>query len=297
MRIQKQEFLAHTNNIDKDYRIFYYSDIKSNHLYFHTHNFYEMYLLVSGKVVYQTGGSEFHLRPGDILFIGVGQRHCPFLIDPSVPYERIVLHVNPSILEELSDSTTNLAECFTRDNYVVYHFGQDVQDNIRLLLGKLFNLQEIDQFGEHLLAKAHLTELFVEINQYNNDKTVYTLSYDMKNMQMVAAIKQYINENLDEDITIDELAEYAYLSRGHFMNTFKEITGLSAYQYVQKARLKAASSLIMEGATLTQASLECGFNDYSSFYRAFQKEYNKSPREYFESNLSWHYVTNNIYLI
>lgn len=282
MRIQKQEFLSHTRTIDENFRIFFYSDIENNHLYFHNHDFYEMYLLVSGKVVYKTEGNEFHLRPGDILFINIGQRHCPFLIDPSVPYERIVLHVNPMFLNRLSDNEVNLEECFTRDNYVVYHFTQDVQDNIRLLLGKLFTLQNTKQFGYYLLSQAYLTELFVEINKYNNDKTVYTLSSDMKNQQMIAVIKQYILEHLDEEITIDDLAEYACLSRCHFMHTFKNITGISAYQYIQKMRLKAAKSLIKKGKPLTDASLECGFNDYSSFYRAFRKEYKQSPRQYFE---------------
>ena len=283
MRIEKQTFLAHSTTIDTDYRIFYYADLKNDHLYFHTHYFYEMYLLVSGKVVYKTAGNEFHLRPGDILFINIGQQHRPFLIDPNVPYERIVLHVNPALLKDLSNGQVDLAECFTRDNYVVYHFTKDVQDRIRVLLGKLFTLQNKQQFGYQLLSKAHLIELFVEINQYNNDESVYTLSNKMKNNQMVAVIKQYIMEHLDEDITIDELADYASISRSHFMHTFKNITGMTAYQYIQKIRLQTAKSYILNGHSFTDASQDCGFNDYSSFYRAFFKEYEQSPSEYFEN--------------
>lgn len=291
MRIQKQEFITHSSSIDKDFRILYYSDVENNHLYFHSHNFYEMYLLVSGKVVYKTDGNEFYLRPGDILFINIDQLHCPFLIDPSVPYERIVLHVDPAVLKELSDDKANLHECFTRDNYVVYHFTQDVHDNIRILLGKLFALQNRKHFGHHLLGRAYLTELFVEINQYNNDKSVYILSNDMKNTQMVAVIKQYITEHLDENISIDDLANYTCLSRCHFMHTFKNITGISAYQYIQKMRLEVANVLIKAGSSLTSASLECGFNDYSSFYRAFRKEYNQSPSEYFDKISKLHSKT------
>lgn len=283
MRIEKQVFLTHSTTIDEDYRIFYYSDVKNNHLYFHTHDFYEMYLLVSGKVVYKTEGNEFHLSPGDILFINIGQRHRPFLIDPNVSYERIVLHVNPSILQNLSNNQVDLAECFTRDNYVVYRFTKDAQDRIRVLLGKLLTLQNNPQFGDQLLSHAYLIKLFVEINQYNNDESVYTLSNEMKNKQMVAVIKQYITEHFDEDMTIDELADYASISRSHFMHTFKNTTGMTAYQYIQKIRLQSAKSLILDGHSFTDASLECGFNDYSGFYRAFCKEYKQSPREYFEN--------------
>lgn len=59
----------------------------------HEHNYFEMYYLVSGKVIYHTCGSQFLLRPNDVLFINQHQQHHPVLIDPEVPYERILFHV------------------------------------------------------------------------------------------------------------------------------------------------------------------------------------------------------------
>ena len=183
----------------------------------------------------------------------------------------------------MSSTEIDLAECFTRDNYVVYHFTKDVQDSIRTLLGKLLTLQSKNQFGHQLLSKAYLIELFVKINQYNNDESVYTLSSKMKNRQMIAVVKQYIMEHLDEDITIEELADYVSISRSHFMHTFKNSTGMTAYQYTQKTRLQTAKSYILNGQSFTEASQNCGFSDYSSFYRAFYKVYKQSPSQYFEN--------------
>ena len=75
MRIRKQAFITPSYSIDQDFRIFYYSDIRSSHLHPHVHDFFEMYLLVSGKIMYKTCGIDFFLQPGDILFLNRGQLH------------------------------------------------------------------------------------------------------------------------------------------------------------------------------------------------------------------------------
>jgi len=281
MKIKKQAFISPSITIEEDFRIFYYSDIKSKRLQPHYHDFYEMYLLISGKIAYNTEGNTFFIKPGDILFLNVKQSHYPVLIDPNIPYERIALQISPKTLAELSDFGIDLAECFTRDNYAVYHFPKDVLNNIRMILGKLLFLQQTPQFGSKLLARACLIELFVEINQYNHDKSIYTLSSEVKDSQFLALVKQYINEQLTEDITIEKLSAYVCMSKYHFMHTFKRLTGMSTYQYILMQRLNAACDLIGKGIALTNVYQQCGFKDYSSFYRAFCKHYGKSPSKHF----------------
>lgn len=73
------------------------------------------------------------------------------------------------------------------------------------------------------------------------------------------------------------------MSRFNFMRRFKQCTGLSAYQFTQLTRLRKADSLILSGMSLTQACQQCGFGDYSAFYRAFLQEYGVSPRIYYRN--------------
>ena len=281
--MRAQPFISHAESIDTDYRIFYYSDVNTHNLYAHSHDFYELYLLVSGKVVYKTGGIDFFLRKGDMLFINKRQWHNPVSIEANVPYERIVVHVSPKALVELSaaDTSIDMAECFSRDHFLVYHYPPEILTNIRLILSKLFSVAEGNVFGHKLLGRAYLTELFVEINQYNHNKKIYSFDKETKDAQIIELVKQYTLDHLHEEITIRMLADYLYMSTYHFMHVFKKNAGMSAYSFVLKIKLTAADEAIRNGLSFSEAGEQCGFGDYCNFYRAFHKEYGMSPRQYY----------------
>lgn len=281
MGIAKQAFVRHYDDIEQDYRIFYYADAHAPELKPHEHNYFEMYYLVSGKVIYHTCGSQFLLRPNDVLFINQHQQHHPVLIDPDIPYERILFHVSPKTLHELSTPDANLSECFTHNNFSVYHYPRSIRNNILTRLDRLAALQSENSFGRLALGRACLTELFVEINQCNHNQSVFSFNKETKDAQLVEVIRQYISEHIADSISIDDLADYVYMSRFNFMRRFKQCTGTSAYQFIQFTRLQKADALIHSGMSFTQACQQCGFGDYSAFYRAFLQEYGVSPRVYY----------------
>ena len=244
-----------------------------------------MYYLVSGRVVYCTGGCKFFLQPDDILFINRGQEHHPVLVEPSVPYERILLHVAPQTLRELSTNEIDLAECFTRNNFTVYHYPKNVRDSIRQFFDRLSALKGSGRFGQQILGRAYLAELFVEINQYNHNKTIFSFDEDTMNDQKMRMVRQYVRAHAAEPITVDDLADYLYMSRSHLMRQFRENAGVSLYQFIIKTRLQLADGLIRGGLSYTEASLQSGLGDYSNYYRAFLREYGVSPREFYHHSI------------
>lgn len=285
MRMRKQAFLTHYEDIADDYRIIWYSDVNCANLYTHSHGYFEMYYLVSGRVVYCTGGCKFFLQPDDILFINRGQEHHPVLVEPSVPYERILLHVAPQTLRELSTNEIDLAECFTRNNFTVYHYPKNVRDSIRQFFDRLSALKGSGRFGQQILGRAYLAELFVEINQYNHNKTIFSFDEDTMNDHKMRMVRQYVRAHAAEPITVDDLADYLYMSRSHLMRQFRENAGVSLYQFIIKTRLQLADGLIRGGLSYTEASLQSGFGDYSNYYRAFLREYGVSPREFYHHSI------------
>jgi AraC-type DNA-binding domain-containing proteins len=102
----------------------------------------------------------------------------------------------------------------------------------------------------------------------------------------VNSIIKYINENLSRNLSIDILSEKFFVSRYYIMHRFKTCTGYSIHNYIVQKRLIMANALIKSGKPATEASLECGFNDYSSFMRAFKKMFGHSPRQYLKNKLS-----------
>jgi len=90
----------------------------------------------------------------------------------------------------------------------------------------------------------------------------------------------YIEQNLKADITVDELAERACYSTGHFCRLFAQATDSTVASYILKRRLDHAHAEIASGRKAIGVVLEYGFDTYAGFYKAFVKMYGCSPKKY-----------------
>lgn len=271
-------------DMDRDYEIFHYLDGWDYHAPLHHHNFYELYFLITGNLSYQIENIIFSIRPGDIILLGVNQRHCPLFFDQHNTYERIVLRLTEQVLRSLSDGENDLEACFKWEHLGIYRFSFETQNNIRLILSRLIAEQDQGEgkFGGNLLYRAYLTELLVLFRRNCEESAPQYMSDSVKKRQLIEMVNHYIEEHLERRISVADLAEHVYLSKYYFMRFFKEMTGTSVHQYIIKKKLVSASNLIMEGVPVTSVYLHCGFGDYSSFLRAFKKQFGYSPKQYAE---------------
>lgn len=108
-----------------------------------------------------------------------------------------------------------------------------------------------------------------------------TLQYEdsFQANEKILSVLTYMNEHLTEDITVDSLAEHFFTSRYYLMHSFKEQTGYTIGNYLSTKRLLFARDLISSGTAVTDACFACGFHNYSTFLRAYKKQFGKSPRE------------------
>jgi AraC-like DNA-binding protein len=286
MKIKKTVFLESIEKLENDYEIIYFSGIGNAGNFIQSHSFHEMYMLLAGEVAYQTKDGIYILNPGDIMFFGAYVKHCPIVLNRSLPYERIVLKINPVKLQYLSRNVLNLAECFNLEKNGFFRFPYPVQNYIRFILGKLLGLRQSTPFGHELLADSYLIELFVAISEYIQMESSMMMTSDIKAHQLLAIIDQYINENIEHNILVEDIAKFVCMNKYSLMRTFKNITGKTMYQYIITKRLEAAEKMIRSGIDFISAAYSCGFSDYSCFYRSFVNYYGMSPKEYFNSNIN-----------
>ena len=91
----------------------------------------------------------------------------------------------------------------------------------------------------------------------------------------------YIHKNYHQNITLEELAEYAHLSEGQFCRSFKELTGMTPFRYLIRYRiLQSCNQLLLTDKKVTEIALSCGFNNISYYNRAFFKIMRMTPTEY-----------------
>ena len=94
---------------------------------------------------------------------------------------------------------------------------------------------------------------------------------------LVDQVLHYIGRHINEELTLDGLAERFFVSKYHLSHTFTREVGVSLHRYITLRRLLMARQLLSAGVPAGQVSSTCGFSDYTSFYRAFKAEYGISP--------------------
>lgn len=262
-----------TGYLNEEFRLFHIKDQTSREFSWHYHDFHKVVIFLSGKATYHIEGRSYLLKPWDILLVDRHAIHRPE-IDSSVSYERFILWIQNDIPHQ------ELLSCFqkARDrSYNLIRLSSDLQEKLKETLFQLEDSARTHAFGQEILTQALFQEFMVYLNriflekQYIYDKKSY--SYDSQ----IASLLQYINHNLQADLSVEKLAARYYVSKYHLMRKFKEETGYTLHNYIVSKRLLMARSLIDQGMPVIKAAQESGFAEYSTFSRAYRKQFQQSP--------------------
>ncbi len=269
--------------VSKDFEIYYYNDAHFSGVKSHTHTYYEFYLFLEGDVAMLIDGTSVSLRSGDVLLIPPGVPHHAVSPRPDMPYRRFVFWVSAQYFEHLvslSDSYRYVLGKAARGKCCLFRCDRM---ELHVLQGKVFQLIEelhSDRFGKDIKLHLCANDLILQINRmaYEQDHP----DTPSASMDLYENILQYIEDHLEEELTLDYLAGAFYVSKFHIAHIFKENLGISVHQYILKKRLAMCRDAILGSTSITEAYLLYGFKDYSAFFRAFRKEYGLSPKEYRE---------------
>ena len=220
------------------------------------------------------------LRPYDVVLVRQGAIHKA-QIDPSQRYERVILYISPEFLRAQSTAGSRLDACF-RLPADGQSFVLRPEAGRRATLLRTLDALEAEErsaaYGHDLLARAQMLQLLVMLGRGLDDDGVNYAPSEHCN-EKTAAILEYLNTHLTEDVSIDALADTFYLSKYYMMRMFRAETGFTIHGYLTDKRLRVARDLIAQGMRTTDACFQCGYHDYSAFSRAYKKRFQVSPRE------------------
>ncbi len=282
MRLNKKKFVGFKERLSERFEIAYLNGQQEENMGLHRHDYCELVMVVSGKVAYKLADRVYYPKPGNIILIDEHVRHSPQLISSDTPYERITLALQKEVFSQLSRPDMDFTVFFRNSDFDILQLPYYTQAQVRMILGKLLTLKEEKTFGLSVLCDVYLTELFVKIAEHYYGAEEPVGSGDLHSSQLVSMVDQYIIENIDSQITIDEIAFFVCKNKYSLMRSFKEISGCTLYQYILNKRLEIAENLILEGDSFSKAAEKSGFSDYSCFYRSFKKKNGVSPQAYFE---------------
>ena len=127
-----------------------------------------------------------------------------------------------------------------------------------------------------LIQATWMEEKILSTSQKRIKASKKSTRIELLDRLMVA--KEYILDNLEQKLTIKEIARIAMLSEFHFLRTFKQAFNQSPNQFILQHRLSRAEGLLKNSSlTIKEIALECGFNDVHYFSRFIKKHKGRTP--------------------
>ena len=273
MKQLRSQFNTRQYMLSEDYEVYYYSDLHFKSVGAHSHNYYEFYFFVEGDVTMEVAGKKLHMAPGQLLVVPPKTIHRALVRDSSKPYRRFVLWLSQKYCRALDEVYRYAVDKAQAEGYLLKSLSST---QFSTLTGRLFALlDEINsaRYGREEAVTLLISDLLLRISRTLFDKGAAPAPAP----SVYEAVTDYIDTHLDEDLSLDALSRRFYVSKYHISHVFTEKTGLSVHRYIVKKRLEAAHAALRGGTAPSQAAAMYGFRDYSSFYRAFSREYGVAP--------------------
>ncbi|MHA7580357.1 response regulator transcription factor [Paenibacillus vandeheii] len=142
------------------------------------------------------------------------------------------------------------------------------------LVDQIYATQKLDQTVSLLLADMERAERQLEMTHSVNDKT-----------KVIVLVKQYIKNHLQQEISLQEIADTFNINRSYLSRLFREVSDMSFTEFVLFEKTELAIVMMHSGKSLTEISEKLGYLNLSSFTRMFKKVRGASPSMFVSSGL------------
>lgn len=248
----------------------------------HWHEHIQFFYFIEGEAMLSCSSNKIHVKADDIVIINREELHyCENLCNKLTYY---IIRVDFSFLfSNQVDSCQTKFMAPLSQNLILFENLVRNDDDIVKCINKVIKEYFTKDIGFELAVKAYIYELIVQLIRKYVKRIFTREEFDLKvvNLRRFNTILKYIGDNFAGKISIDELAAMANVSKYHFCRLFKQITGKSAVDYINKLKIDKAIKLLCESnLNITEIALSCGFNDSNYFSRIFKKYKGISPVQF-----------------
>ncbi|MDR6883978.1 AraC family transcriptional regulator [Bacillus sp. 3255] len=251
---------------------------------------YEMLFLMEGHLLVTVEGETYEGRPGDVFFFKPNQRHSIQSTGPQAirqPHVHFDLHVLPNC-EEITvsfkafDQMSDKEKGWFRINqlsehpyFIPNHFRPRDPVYLERVLFELIREYETKPPYYELRLKSNMLDIlaFLLREQYYS-----SLTGKDGQVEFLSEIRSYIDRNVNQPVTLDELTEQFHVSKFYLIHLFKKMFRMTPIQYHQHIRMERAKNMIQFSTMpLSQIAEHLGFLNIHTFSRAFKTATGRSP--------------------
>jgi len=242
--------------------------------------------VASGSEIYHANGKKFTVKEGEYI-IGNDFTSSIVKIDQEEPVHGLCIDISSQIISEVSEfhdlSGTDLKEFLLSDQFFVNRYnvknttlGYTLQEINRKIQNSTIrnDLQRNELF--YSLAESIVTDqrfIFEHLNKMDFKKA----STNEEVFRALLTAKNFIDENLLEELSLDQICMQAGLSKYHFIRLFKSTFGISPYQYLKRKLLELAKKDLISGKAVSEVYPIYGFSDVAAFSKGFKQQFGIAP--------------------
>ncbi len=240
---------------------------KNNKALRHFHRNLEILYVTAGEIEAVVGDESFVATENDIIFVHNYYVHS---FEPKTEYKKYIV-VIPA---DFSDDADKILKSSTIPPH---------------LSDKEFNKTHLKPIFDKMILESDLMPTMVQKGYVNVIIGMLFQNYPSlavrtpANIEIMVDILQYINLNYKEQLTLESVAGAFGYNKYYFSRIFNRYIGESLSNYINVVRVQnfVRAARDCENPEITKLALECGFESMATFYRAFEKMYGESPKNYF----------------
>lgn len=281
MKITQEEYNINIYNECRDELKFVYCknvDRPENH-FMHINQYCELYVFIEGDVNYIVEDMIFPLKKGDIVIITPYEVHKAVLKKRGY-YERFYFLIPIDAFSYMTcDPLKKILEQIKIHKNLISLSNVERKKAIDILY-EMKKLAKKKSENEMLIYSLFLK--FIDIINRNIGASAddYIARNTQQFPQILSDILRYIDENLTDIKTAEEISEHFHISSPYLSTLFKSYTDIGIKKYIQLRKISYAKSLLDSGRNVTEACFESGFNSCSYFIKTFKEHIGATPLAY-----------------
>ncbi len=246
----------------------------------HYHPEYEIVYISRGRGKRHIGSHVSYFEDGDLIFLGPDLPHYGFTEEVNGAHQEIVLQMKPDFLGQSFLGLPEMRavhQMFARSHQGLSFDGKTKEDVGRTLKYML----EAENF-DRLIRLLEILQRMAGSEEYEIlQASGYSVEVEAKDHDRMQVIYEYVENNFQEDVSLEEVSRLAAMTVPAFCRYFKRLTRKTFIQFVNEYRIAMARRLLADDSlTVSQVAMESGFNNLSHFNRQFRSLLGSSPTDY-----------------
>lgn len=271
---------GHQMPAGREFEIYHFSEDVLQPVWYHTHPYYEIFFFVQGHTRNIVEGNDILPSRGDVFIYPPGVMHRCIHLDTDILYERFYIYCRPEFLQAISSADYDIPRTIaqmTADDRYYFHVNDDTLSDLRAKSDEIIAASNSLLPADKLINRFRVGQLLVQtLTELKANSAIPQSKYSNR----MSSLIHYMNQHAAEQISLSNLEEQFFASKFALMKEFKEYTGITIHQYLLTRRVLMAQDLIQQGMKPNEVAPKCGFQDYTSFYRAFKSRTGLSPEQY-----------------